>query len=146
MMKQPFSSKDYLKKCFWKNIHFGRVVVWCYVKQRIIHFSESSILPSVRSSIHPYHLQVILVLNLQCGTELNKFRPPNSSDDLCLLFCLLYFFYAWFSSMLLSQAAQLEFQPTQTQFSIKLILKKYKKSKIKTNIGKKLLILFKDGS
>ena len=30
----------------------------------------------------------ILVLNLHCGMELIEFRPPNSSDDLCLLFYL----------------------------------------------------------
>ena len=26
--------------------------------------------------------------NMLCGMEFNEFRPPNSSDDLCLLFCL----------------------------------------------------------
>ena len=25
--------------------------------------------------------------NIQCGKELNQFRPPNSNGDLCLLFC-----------------------------------------------------------
>ena len=59
----PFSSKDDLKKCFWKNIHLGRVVVWCGVNQMIIHFSEASILPRVRSSINPF-LKIVLVLNL----------------------------------------------------------------------------------
>ena len=29
------------------------------------------------------------MLNLLRGKELNKFRPPTSSDDLCLLFCLI---------------------------------------------------------
>ena len=28
-----FSSKDDFKKIFWKEIHFGRVVVWCGVNQ-----------------------------------------------------------------------------------------------------------------
>ena len=55
--------KDDWQKSFWKNTHFGRVVVWCGVNQMIIHLSEASILPSVRSSIHPF-LQIILVLNL----------------------------------------------------------------------------------
>ena len=55
--------KDDWQKSFWKNTHFGRVVVWFGVNQMIIHLSEASILPSVRSSIHPF-LQIILVLNL----------------------------------------------------------------------------------
>ena len=40
---------------------------------------------SGRSSINPI-FQIILVLNLKCGMELIEFRPPDSSDDLCLLF------------------------------------------------------------
>ena len=28
MLHSRFSGKDDLKKCFWKDIHFGRVVVW----------------------------------------------------------------------------------------------------------------------
>ena len=65
-------------------------MVWCGVNQMISHFSEASILPSVRFSIHP-SLHIILVLNLECGMELNEFCLPNSSDDLCLLFCLFRF-------------------------------------------------------
>ena len=61
--RQLCTSKDELKKSFQKNIHFGRVVVWCDENQMIIHFSEASIVPSIRSSIHPL-LQIILVLNL----------------------------------------------------------------------------------
>ena len=56
----PFSSKDDLKETFWKNILFERVVVWYGVNQKIIHYSEALILPSGRSSIHPF-LQFILV-------------------------------------------------------------------------------------
>ena len=37
---------------------------------------------------HPF-LQIILVLNLWCGKELNQFPPPTSSDDLSPLFCLI---------------------------------------------------------
>ena len=55
-----------------------------------IHFSKASIPPSIRSSIHTF-LQIILGLNLSYGMELNLFRPPISSDDLCLLFCLILF-------------------------------------------------------
>ena len=62
----------------------------CGVNQTIIHFYEASILPSVCSSVHHF-LQFILVLNLYCGRDLNEFLPPNSSDDLCLLFCLFLF-------------------------------------------------------
>ena len=32
-------------------------------------------------------------LNLQCGLELNEFRPPNSSNDLCLNFWVLLLLY-----------------------------------------------------
>ena len=85
----PFGSKDDLKKGFWKNIHFVRVVVCC------CRMRWSSIFPKhstrqvyIRSSIHNF-FQIILVLNLECGMELNKFCPPASSDDLCLLFCLI---------------------------------------------------------
>ena len=31
MLRWPFSNKDDLKKGFWKNIHFGRLRVWCSV-------------------------------------------------------------------------------------------------------------------
>ena len=84
----PFSCKDDLKKNFGKYIHFERAVVWCDVNLMIIHFSEAFIPPSVSSSIHPF-LQIILVLNLLLGMELNQFRPSTSSDDLRLLFCLI---------------------------------------------------------
>ena len=77
-------------KVFRKNIHFGRVVVWCGVDQMISPFSETSMLPSIRSSINPL-FQIILMLNLLCGMELIEFHPPNSSDDLCLFFCLILF-------------------------------------------------------
>ena len=60
----------------------------CYGVNRIIHFSIASIPPSSRYSINTF-LQIILVENTRkCGRELKQFSPPNSSDDLCLLFCL----------------------------------------------------------
>ena len=37
--------------------------------------------------IHPF-LQIILVQNSLGGKEFNKFFPSNSSDDLCLPFCI----------------------------------------------------------
>ena len=61
--RTPISSKDVLKKSCWRNLHVGRVVVWCGVNQMIIHFSEASILPSVRSSINTF-FYIILVLDL----------------------------------------------------------------------------------
>ena len=61
MPHKPFSSKDFWKKVF-ENIHFRRVVVWCCVNWKIIHFSEASIPPSVHFSIHSF-LQIILVQN-----------------------------------------------------------------------------------
>ena len=67
MPHQPLKSKDDLKK------------------KIIIHFSEASIVPSISScsSFHTFH-QIKLVLNLQCGKELNECSPPNISDDFCL--------------------------------------------------------------
>ena len=58
-----YISKDNFEEKFWKNIHCGRVVVWFGANQKIIHFSEASILPSVHSYIHPF-LQITLLLNL----------------------------------------------------------------------------------
>ena len=37
--------------------------------------------------MHPI-LQIVLLQNSQCGKELNKFCPPNISDDLRHFFCL----------------------------------------------------------
>ena len=37
--------------------------------------------------IHPI-LQIVRVKNSQRGKELNQFCPPNSSNSLCLLFCI----------------------------------------------------------
>ena len=70
------------------------MVVWCGVNQKIVHFSEAFIPPSVHSFIHPF-LQIILVLNMWWGMEFNQFRSPNISDDICLLFCLIP--RLWFS-------------------------------------------------
>ena len=39
----PFSSQDDLKKSFWENNHFGRVVVWCGFNRRIIHYFKAFI-------------------------------------------------------------------------------------------------------
>ena len=45
-----------LKKSFWKNIHFGRVVVWYGVNQTILHNSEVSIFcPFFSSSFSQNH-------------------------------------------------------------------------------------------
>ena len=74
-----------MKKGFCKNIHFERGLEWSGVNRMIIHFSKASIPPSIRSSIHPF-LKIILALNNQSSIQ---FRPPTSSDDLCLLFCLI---------------------------------------------------------
>ena len=52
----------------------------------VIHFSEASIPPRVRSSIHPF-LQIILVLFLLCDIELNPFRPFALSSVFILLLC-----------------------------------------------------------
>ena len=55
------SSKDHLKKGFWKNIHLARVVVLCGMNRKIINFPKASMPPRVHSSILPF-LQIILVL------------------------------------------------------------------------------------
>ena len=60
MPQLPLNSKEDLNKKFWENIHFGREVVW-----------------------YGYELD-----DKECGKELNQFRPPNSTDDLCLIFYL----------------------------------------------------------
>ena len=56
-----YISKDNFEEKFWKNIHCGRVVVWCEPDD--YPFFEACILPSVCSSIHPI-LQIVVVLNL----------------------------------------------------------------------------------
>ena len=94
MPHKSFSRKDDLNKSFWENIHFGRLVIQNGVNRMIIQFAKTSIPPSSHYSIHPF-LQTILVENSQCGKDLNQFRPPNSSDDLCLLFCLYPLFITY---------------------------------------------------
>ena len=42
-----------------------------------------------KGCIHPT-LQIALLENSWHGKELNKFWPPNSSDDLCLVFCIKF--------------------------------------------------------
>ena len=83
----PFSSKDDLNKSFWENILFGRVVVWYIVwtgwssifsKHPFSQLSLYSIHPCLQSSLGGKYLAL----------QLNQFHPPNSSDDLCLIFCL----------------------------------------------------------
>ena len=40
--------------------------------------------------------KIILVENIWCGREFNQFCRPNSSDDVCLLFCCYpSYLYAW---------------------------------------------------
>ena len=43
-----YSSKDDLKKSFWENIQFRRVVVWTGVNWMIIHFPKH---PSAKKSL-----------------------------------------------------------------------------------------------
>ena len=47
-LNTALSSKDDLNKRFWKNIHFGRVVVWYGVNRMVTHFPNASVLPSSR--------------------------------------------------------------------------------------------------
>ena len=51
MQHQPISDTDDLKKSYGKNIPFGRVVVWCGVNGKIIHFAKASIFHSAK---HPF--------------------------------------------------------------------------------------------
>ena len=46
---------------------------------------KSSFSSNHPGAIHPI-LQIVLVQNCQGGKELNKFCPPNSSNDCCLFF------------------------------------------------------------
>ena len=92
----PLSSKDDLKKRFLKNIHFGRVVVWCGVNHGwstiifwSIHSAKRLFFYSSFSSNHPGAKSVV-------G---HGFKPPNSSDDICLLFWLSWIYLkAWTKS------------------------------------------------
>ena len=56
---------------------------WCELEDhpyfRSIHSAKCPL-------FYSFIYAIILVLNLQCGKELNKFFPPNSSNALCLLF------------------------------------------------------------
>ena len=90
MPHHRFRGKDDLKKCLQKDIHVWRVVIWRGVNRMIIHFSKSSNPPSIRSSILPF-LYIIQTLNLQCGIELNQFRPPTSG--FCKILILLYILF-----------------------------------------------------
>ena len=65
-----------MKESFWKNIHYGRVVVWNDVNRKIIQCSESSILPSVHFSIHPF-LQIILVLKSVVRQGIESMLSPK---------------------------------------------------------------------
>ena len=77
MPHTSISSKDVLRKVFKRISTLGRRSLVC-CEPDDHSFLEAFILSSVCSSIHPF-LQIILVLNLQCGKELNEFRTPNSS-------------------------------------------------------------------
>ena len=87
----PFSPKNKQRlfaffydsnKCFWDNIHFGMGCTgWSSI------FSKH-LFRQVAFILFILFFKIILVGNSSCGKELNKFCPPNSSDDLCLLFCL----------------------------------------------------------
>ena len=73
---------------FWGgNIPFD-MVIWYGVNQMNIHFFKASIPSSSLYSIHPFlqhHPGGNYPVQLY---ELNHFPSPNSSDDLCLVFCL----------------------------------------------------------
>ena len=79
---------DDLKKSFWKNIQFGRVVFGVVWTGWSSIFSKVSIPQSIISSIQSF-LQIILALNASVAWNYNQFRPPTSSNDLCLPFCLI---------------------------------------------------------
>ena len=88
MLHEPFSSKDNLKKLFWKNIHFERRAVWCGVNRMIIHFSEASIPPSIRffySSFSSNHPSAISVVCPQPAATTFAFSSLSNSSSLpCL--------------------------------------------------------------
>ena len=80
-------------KSFWKNIHFGKMVVWCGLNWKIIHFSKASIMTSVHFSFHPF-LEIILALTCSSaarnGSNSQILLTKQHSDDLCLLFSIMY--------------------------------------------------------
>ena len=77
---------QYTEQCTVYTVQYQTIhTVHMYVYDRSTWCSSSF------SSYHPcavhLFLHIILVQNSQCGKELNKFCPPNNSNDLCLLFC-----------------------------------------------------------
>ena len=67
---------------------FNSLPRYSYLNQDILkNIMNSSFSSNLHSVVHPV-FSIILVQNSQRGKELNKFCPPNSSDDLSLLFCL----------------------------------------------------------
>ena len=75
---------------FWENIYFGRVMVWYGVNRKIIHFSNTSILPSSRYFIHPI-FQIILVKKSLCGrwSPKQQRRPFAFSSVFVFILCCL---------------------------------------------------------
>ena len=85
-----------------------------------LSFFQSIITPSISTYSlyynHPY-LKIILVENIQCCKEFNQLCPTNSSDDLCLLFCLYcLFLYGVQSISLLYNPCAGEFEKMTGEF------------------------------
>ena len=76
-----------------------------FIQKLAIILHQDNLKNRMNSSFSPYHpgainffpchpgaidhfLNIFLVQNSLRGKELNKFCPPNSNDDLCLLFCI----------------------------------------------------------
>ena len=76
-----------------------------FIQKLAIILHQDNLKNRMNSSFSPYHpgainffpchpgaidhfLNIFLVQNSLRGKELNKFCPPNSNDDLCLLLCV----------------------------------------------------------
>ena len=70
-----------------ESIQFLTVLLFC-IRRIYLKFRMNSSFSSYHhGTIHPL-IHIILVQNSYRGKKFNKFFPPNSSDDLCLLFCI----------------------------------------------------------
>ena len=74
--------------CLW-DINFQFLATYMYIlyQDDLKNGMNSSFSSHHPGEIHPF-LYIILLQKSCRGNELNNFCPKNSSDDLCLLFCL----------------------------------------------------------
>ena len=87
IQKRRSSLSLFWTRTIWR-IGSSSFSLYCSILVQFILFFVSSWCNSYFSFYHPRGKQL-------AGKELNKFCPPNSSDDLCLLFCIYPFSMVW---------------------------------------------------